>query len=815
MRALSSRNQKSSNSSSRGASSRGAASNHIAPRAPRDASGVRYDVLDRVGEGTLFVVYRVRDKNSDRILALKALKNQFNAHPQFSAALAQNAVDSSLLSHPFLARVVEVGREDGTLFLLQEWLPGQSLEARLRRAPFGRIEAVSSTRQIAEALQYLHENGATHGDLRPRQILSAGDGSLKLTDFGLSEAFRAAGFFSADVLHDAVGYMAPELGAATGREVASATPASDLYALGVILYRMLAGRAPFDGPSMASVAMRHRNDMPLPPSKFNPLCPPDLEEIALRLLQKEPSERFASANDLLDALNGAAPSNATMSAAQNAIKNPPPKVSAPVAPITKTPQEEALVARTIDSAALAATTLETEIVAAPRENQFNDSKTQPLPNPDFESSDVVVFAANPEIASITESDVISSTRNVPEEIAPATIAPAPSLFPASMPISDIANAALSRIGTSIPASPIPATSSSAVSSTPKTAVSLAGVTSISAPPTLPPTPLDLAADAEIERKDVKKHRRREAWSAVRAFVGIWLAVGILGGIVYGSYRWWVNAAPHDVTVPSYLGLNEDAARQMLQKRGLEYSEVGEVYDPKRPAGTILRGFPAPGKTVKPGRIIGVTVSRGAQKEVMPDLSELDLAHVRQILQRAGLRLGNISMVYHDTIAKGYICGQYPLPGDSFSRSEPINLILSRGPQAAVKIPATQLPPPPLPPDTAPPGADNSPPVSGNDAPSSDPLAAPPSNPNAPDPNSTVPLVTRTVLIRVPVPAKAGATTRDVKIVARDAGGEHTVYEQSHAPGELVDEYVQITRAQGSVATILIYIDDVLQKQQRV
>ncbi len=226
----------------------------------------------------------MRDKSNNRVQALKALKGAFNQHPRFAAALGTCAERAGQLTHPHLARIGEVGEEEGTLFLATEWLPGQSLEERLRRAPFGRAEALSFTRQIADALHYLHQNGAVHGDLRPRQIGSAADGNLKLTDGGLYEAFAATGLAPTDVMEDAALYQAPERA-----DGAPPSPSSDLYSLGVILYRMLTGRVPFDGPSPLSIAMRHRRDMPLRPSQFNPGCPPDLEAVALRLLEKTPA----------------------------------------------------------------------------------------------------------------------------------------------------------------------------------------------------------------------------------------------------------------------------------------------------------------------------------------------------------------------------------------------------------------------------------------------------------------------------------------------------------------------------------------------
>ena len=794
MRALSSRNTKTSNAAS--------------PRLPRSASDVRYDILDRVGEGTLFVVYRVRKKSSNRLLALKALKNNFNAHPQFAPALAQALAENAAFSHPLLARVEEVGREDGTLFQLQEWLPGQSLEARLRRAPFGRIETVSSTRQIAEALQYLHQNGAVHGDLRPRQIISSSEGHLKLTDYNLSQAFRAASLSPADVMQDAVAYTAPELSVATGQEAAPATQASDLYSLGVILYRMLAGRAPFEGASPVAVAMRHRNDAPLPPSRFNPHCPPDLEEIALRLLQKNPTARFDSASSLLETLGAAAP-----------------VISAPVATTSTAPVEPTAVNE--------APSAQTQPLPVAQNDDVDDSSTRiaPLSNQDKTDNGAALFPATMPISAIANAPLSALNATANASAANASVANA-----TTNAITMTSVVAPAVVAASVASLPV-ATSSAAAApaaAVPSVAVPVAGTSSVTGAPTLPPTAEDLAADAALERKAIKKHRRREALGAFLAFFWIWVAVGLLGGIVYGAYNWWVKQTPPDVTVPSYIGKNENDVKTILEKAGLKFNEIGEVYDPKRPAGTVIRGFPAAGKIVKPGRPIDVTVSRGAEKVIMPDLSELDLVHVRQILQKAGMRLGNISTMYHDTIARGYICGQFPQPGDAFKRSEPINLVISRGPQPAANVNAASVPSQPsnaqnntdnVTDNNS--AADNGSNDNGsgdenNDQPPPISSQAQTNNaaaPGAPDANDTTgdsePMVARTVRVSIPVPKKGGATTREVRVVVRDADGEHVVYDENHAPGEQIDEYVQITRAQGGSATILIYIDGTLQKQQRV
>ena len=266
----------------------------------QDSAATRYQVLRREDEGTLFITYRVRDRASKRILALKALKENFARHAHFTSALCALAEANLELSHPNIAELVEVGREDGTLFLVEEWLRGPTLETHLRHAPLSPQETIDLMRQIAIALDYLHRQGRTHGDLRPRQVLFSDEQNVKLTDTGLSDAFTQAGISLTDLQNEAARYWSPQRFEGT-----PAQPSDDLYAAGVLLYRMLAGRVPFDGNSTLGIGTRHRADTPLRPTQFNPSCARELETIAFRLLEKSPNNRYSSAADLLVALDEA------------------------------------------------------------------------------------------------------------------------------------------------------------------------------------------------------------------------------------------------------------------------------------------------------------------------------------------------------------------------------------------------------------------------------------------------------------------------------------------------------------------------------
>ncbi|HEX8833693.1 MAG TPA: PASTA domain-containing protein, partial [Abditibacteriaceae bacterium] len=167
---------------------------------------------------------------------------------------------------------------------------------------------------------------------------------------------------------------------------------------------------------------------------------------------------------------------------------------------------------------------------------------------------------------------------------------------------------------------------------------------------------------------------------------------------------------------------------------------------------------------------------------------------RQIIERGGMKLGQVADQYHDTVPKGYICSQYPEPGQSFTRAEPISLIVSKGPQPSAKeAEPNELPPPPQ-----------------RDVPQTiEESGSPITTENKVSP--TVALVSRTVAVRVAIPADGDA--QEVRIDVVDKDGERNVYRHTHSPGDLVDEAIRVTREQGTKATVRIYVDGVLLREQ--
>jgi serine/threonine protein kinase len=257
---------------------------------------LRYEVLERVGEGAFFQVYKARDKSSGRIVAVKILQPAFARDPALCNALRQLKPDEA--GHPNMARLLEVQEDQGTPFLVTEFVRGINLKERIRRiAPFTLSVAVDFAIAIGEALHYAHGEGNVHGDLRSHNVIISPEGAVKVTDFGLVPVMLVSPDAAVAHLARAVHYQAPEIS-----EGAPPTISADLYALGIILFEMLTGGLPYPGETPQITLRRHCED-PIPsPRALNPGVPRSLDGIVIKSLQKNPQNRYRSAADMLSDL---------------------------------------------------------------------------------------------------------------------------------------------------------------------------------------------------------------------------------------------------------------------------------------------------------------------------------------------------------------------------------------------------------------------------------------------------------------------------------------------------------------------------------
>jgi serine/threonine protein kinase len=255
----------------------------------------RYEVLESLGEGGMGLVYRVRDRETNEILALKLLRPEIARDPAMMERFKDEIRLARRITHKNVSRIYDFNRVDDLVYITMEYVDGESLRAYLKRA--GKLSperVIDLARQIAAGLGEAHAQGVVHRDLKPENVILARDGLVKLMDFGIA---RALGGNTTTTVIGTPGYMAPEQ--SQGKSVDQRT---DLYALGLILYECLTGRRAFAGATPVEVALKQIKERPVPPRQLLSATPPHLEAIVMRCLEKEPSRRFVSAAELQRAL---------------------------------------------------------------------------------------------------------------------------------------------------------------------------------------------------------------------------------------------------------------------------------------------------------------------------------------------------------------------------------------------------------------------------------------------------------------------------------------------------------------------------------
>ena len=276
-------------------------------------SGTRlgpYEILSALGAGGMGEVYKARDTRLDRTVAIKVLPAQLAADPQFRDRFDREARAISALDHPHICGLYDVGEQDGTAFLVMQYLEGDTLQDRLAKGAMPLTEALTIAIQMASALDTAHRAGITHRDLKPGNIMLTKAGA-KLLDFGLAKASRpvVAGaslsmlpttppnLTAQGAILGTFQYMAPEQ--LEGQEADART---DIFAFGAVVYEMVTGRKAFQGKSHASLISAIMSSDPSPMASLQPLSSPALDRVFRKCLAKVPDDRWQTARDLVDEL---------------------------------------------------------------------------------------------------------------------------------------------------------------------------------------------------------------------------------------------------------------------------------------------------------------------------------------------------------------------------------------------------------------------------------------------------------------------------------------------------------------------------------
>ena len=263
----------------------------------------RYEIIRSIGEGGMANVYLANDIILDRKVAIKILRGDLANDEKFVRRFQREALSASSLSHPNIVEMYDVGEDNGTYFIVMEYVEGRTLKQLLKkRGALTLSEAIDIMLQLTDGIAHAHDSYIIHRDLKPQNIMIKEDGLIKITDFGIAMALNSTQLTQTNSVMGSVHYLPPEQASGKGASVRS-----DIYSMGILFYELLTGTLPFKGDNAVEIALKHMRDS-LPSVKtYNSSIPQSIENIIMKSTAKNPKNRYISAkemhNDLLTALD--------------------------------------------------------------------------------------------------------------------------------------------------------------------------------------------------------------------------------------------------------------------------------------------------------------------------------------------------------------------------------------------------------------------------------------------------------------------------------------------------------------------------------
>ncbi|HLM33545.1 MAG TPA: Stk1 family PASTA domain-containing Ser/Thr kinase [Gaiellaceae bacterium] len=563
----------------------------------------RYRILRKLGSGGMANVYLAEDEDLGRRVAIKILSERYANDESFNERFRREAKSAASLSHPNIVSIYDRGEADGIPYIAMEVIEGRSLkELILTRGPLPLATAIDYTHQILDALRFAHRNGIIHRDIKPHNILLGAENRAKVTDFGIARA-GASQMTEVGSIMGTAQYLSPEQ--ARGAPV---TAASDLYSVGIVLYEMLTGQVPFSGDSAIEIAMKHLNETPRPPSSLRPELTPELDQVVLRALGKNPEDRYQASEEFsadLDRVEAGIPIAPETSAAATAILAGGFETSATrVIPPTETVRQ-----------------LPSTQPASPR-------RPPPTYPPRY------------------RYDEPPRKRN--------------RFLPWLLVILLLAGAAVAGwyVYTQIQDE-------------------------------LRSTQVPVPNVIGLERKlAVKKIEEQGFQADVQTGVGTAEDRGKVidqnpdGGtrIEEGStVRLLVSLGPEQVEVPNVVRKSLDEATQILAGAGFRWT-TRRVFSPDAPEGEVTKQNPEPGEQAEKGSSVTLTVSKGQELALVPDVLQQTRQSAESELRSAGF-VPEAVLVDSDS-PKGLVVAQDPDPGNQIPKGETVQISVSKGPQTS-------------------------------------------------------------------------------------------------------------------------------------
>jgi beta-lactam-binding protein with PASTA domain len=623
----------------------------------------RYEVLSRIGTGGMADVYLARDQLLGRQVAVKLLHHRFAEDQEFVERFRREASSAASLSHPNVVAIFDRGEWDGTYYIAMEYLPGRSLKTVVReQGPLDPVSAIDIVAQILHAARFAHGRGVIHRDLKPHNVILDEEGRAKVTDFGIARAGASDMTLTGSIMGTAQ-YLSPEQ--AQGQAVSAA---SDLYAVGIVLYELLTGTVPFDGETAVTIALKQVSATPPPPSALNAAVPPELDAVVLRALAKDPAERFADANEFLAALEYVR--QLLSGEVGAATGNGPVPATALLLPLAREPVEEprdaAAAARRRRWWWAAGAALLALAVAAALLLLLRPAKHEvTVPNVTGQTESV----ASAQLTAAGLTAVPSSTAS--------TAFPAGIVFGETPPHGSVVSKG-SRVALLVSSGPGSAPVPEVKGLTSAQAVQK--LTKAGFKPSTQSQSSATVAAGKVISTEPSAHTETQAGSPVTVLV---------------------SSGPAQVRVPDVTGQSEAEAKASLRAVGLEPGAVTKQESAGAEAGAVLSQSPAAGSSVATGESVSLVVVQAPRETTVPRVVGKKEELAEGELVGAGFKPKTTKRTVVNPAEAGIVLQQTPAGGLKAKRGATITIVVGQLGAQTTPGATTTTPPPSTTPTTTP------------------------------------------------------------------------------------------------------------------
>ncbi|MGI8752217.1 MAG: Stk1 family PASTA domain-containing Ser/Thr kinase [Acidimicrobiales bacterium] len=616
----------------------------------------RYELVRHIARGGMAQVYLARDLLLDREVALKVLFPELSVDQSFVRRFRREAQAAASLAHPNIVSIYDWGQGESTYCIVMEYVDGRTLSAVVREAPLDPRRAASIGADVAAALDFAHGRGVIHRDVKPGNVLIDNSGKVKVADFGIARAVGAKeGLTQTGAVMGTATYFSPEQ--AQGFPVDAR---SDVYSLGVVLYEVVAGKAPFTGENPVSIAYKHVRETPVPLRELNPAIPADYAAVVAKAMAKIPEDRYQSAADLqadLERFVAGVPVAAAV-----------PTTMVPVAATTALPQT---------------VLTHEEVVEEPIDEPSRTGRYVALLIALLVVLGVLLFFLGRSLGwwdSAPTRVVPASVVGMPQQAATSELNRAGfrKVNPTRAPSSDVAQ------GDVITTKPAPG--SKAKTSTTINLVVSAGPTQVKIPDVTGKSQND--ATQILQAAGFKVNPNPQPSDTVPAGTVITTTPGPgqtqgQGGLI----TLVVSTGKAQVTIPSLEGENPSAAGNKLGSLGLGDAPASEASN-SIAAGEVTRTSPQAGTMVPVGSSVTVYVSTGPSQVAVPNLSGDTMAQASSMLQNAGLKANFTTGSASSASQNGVVIGQSPGAGTTATAGSTVTVTIGQ-----FTAPSTTTPPP--------------------------------------------------------------------------------------------------------------------------